>query len=121
MQKRRHSDTLGVRPRYGFDQFIDVIERRAFRIAMLIVLLLWLGEKVRDTAVASQPAHFTPRSRVESQTTGRRKCVRGSFCCGKFETAPEERFLLRKRLPVLESDCRREIPADCLSSRKFGG
>jgi hypothetical protein len=33
----------------------------------LIVLLLWLGEKVRDTAVASHLASFAAKLRLESE------------------------------------------------------
>ena len=43
---------------FSFDSLLDTLERRVFRIAMLIVLLLWLGEKIRDTAVATHFAAF---------------------------------------------------------------
>ena len=38
-----------------------------------------------------------------------------------FPRSVGESFLLRGRLFVLESDCRRVVSADCLSNRKFGG
>jgi hypothetical protein len=56
--------------RFNFDHFLDVIERRLFRVAMLLVLLLWLGEKVRDTAVATHLVDFASRPRIESKAPG---------------------------------------------------
>jgi hypothetical protein len=66
----RHFASHRASSRLNFDHFLDVIERRVFRVAMLIVLLLWLGEKVRDTAVASHLADFASRPRVEAKAPG---------------------------------------------------
>jgi hypothetical protein len=41
---------LAAKGRFEFDHFLDVLERRAFRVAMLVVLFLWLCEKIHDTA-----------------------------------------------------------------------
>ena len=70
MPTRHHSRSLRDSSKFDFDHFLDVIERRVFRVAMLIVLLFWLGEKVRDTAVASHLADFASRSHVESKAPG---------------------------------------------------
>lgn len=51
--RRRSRSTRKHEPRANFDSFLDLLERRVFRIAMLIVLLLWLSEKVCDTAIAT--------------------------------------------------------------------
>ncbi|MGA2736491.1 MAG: hypothetical protein ABSG65_03465 [Bryobacteraceae bacterium] len=58
-------------PIFDFDYFLDVIEWRGLRVAMLIVPLLWLGEKVGNAAVATHLADFAPRpSRRRERSNG---------------------------------------------------
>jgi hypothetical protein len=46
----------------------------------------------------------------------------GHFAVLTFKRLPKKTFFAPKlSYVVLESDCRREVSADCLSSRKFGG
>ena len=70
MQQHRrfnpHRVAIRQRSRFNFDSFLDVLERRVFRIAMLVVLVLWLGEKVWDTATA---AHFMTSAHHDIQKT----------------------------------------------------
>lgn len=63
-----------TRPRSGvyFDSMLDLIERRAFRIGMLIVFLLWISDKVWHTAITTDfIAYFTSSSKAMSRDISR--------------------------------------------------
>jgi len=60
---------LAGKGRFEFDHFLDVLERRAFRVAMLVVLFLWLCEKIHYTAVSTHFVDPKPQQHIEQSKT----------------------------------------------------
>jgi hypothetical protein len=98
-RSRPRSIVLKHRRRFNFDKFLDVFERRAFRIGMLLVFLLWITDKVWHTAMTTDfIVHASTRTPMDDTDAIESRLM----------TDPEFRQRIADKLARLRAEARAE-------------